>query len=230
MNHKPGGTSRSEFRKSEISGWESAYRRRSYVEVNPHQDADYLRKFLSKHGVKRILDLGCGDGRHLVYFAKSGFEMFGLDSAPTAIELAEKWLKREGIHAELTCTDMSTIPWHNDLFGAVICINTINHHRLEAIRRTISEMHRVLRKDGWLFVTAHTNRPGPSDLTEKGEWVELEPNTYEWLVGHEKGVPHHFFDMDELLEEFKCFRIEDMHQDDRKYHCILAQKTHRDGV
>jgi SAM-dependent methyltransferase len=208
----------------DIPGWEGAYRKKAYVEVHPHQDAGFLDDLFSKNGVKRILDLGCGDGRHLVYFARCGYGMFGLDSAPTAIELAEKWLMREGAYGELVCTDMSTIPWHSDYFDAVICINTINHHRLEAIRRTVSEIHRVLRKDGWLFVTAQTNRPKPSDLTKKGEWVELEPNTYEWLVGHEKGVPHHFFDMDELLELFKRFRIEEMHEDDRTYRCILARK------
>lgn len=209
---------------SEISGWESAYRKKAYVEVNPHPDADSLCDFFRKESVKRILDLGCGDGRHLVRFAKSGFEMFGLDSAPTAIELAEKWLMREGVYAEFACADMSTIPWHNGFFDAVICIQTINHHRLEAIRRTISEIHRVLRPDGWFFVTAQTNRPKPSDLAKKGEWVELEPNTYEWLVGHEKGVPHHFFDMAELQEVLGKFRIEDVHVDDCKYNCILAQK------
>jgi SAM-dependent methyltransferase len=209
---------------SEIAGWEGAYKRKAYVEVNPHQDAALLDDFFRRHDVKRILDLGCGDGRHLVYFARRRFEMCGLDSAPTAIELAEQWLMREGLFAELVCTDMSTIPWHNGFFDAIICIQTINHHRLEAIRRTISEMYRVLRRDGWLFVNAQTNRPAPTDLTKNGEWVELEPNTYEWLAGHEKGVPHHFFDMDEFLFEFRRFRIDDLHEDDRRYKCLLAQK------
>lgn len=85
-------------------------------------------------------------------------------------------------------------------------------------------MYRVLRRDGWLFVNAQTNRTKPADLIKGGEWVELEPNTYEWLVGYEKGVPHHFFDMDELLQLFRRFGIEDMHEDDRTYNCILAQK------
>ncbi|HVQ39040.1 MAG TPA: class I SAM-dependent methyltransferase [Pyrinomonadaceae bacterium] len=33
----------------------------------------------------RILDAGCGSGRNLVYFLKSGYEVFGVDESETAI-------------------------------------------------------------------------------------------------------------------------------------------------
>lgn len=35
---------------------------------------------------QRIFDAGCGGGRNLVYFLRSGFEVFGVDAAPEAIE------------------------------------------------------------------------------------------------------------------------------------------------
>src|SRR6185436_9563023 len=34
----------------------------------------------------RVLDAGCGSGRNLVYFLRSGFEVFGTDADPDAIE------------------------------------------------------------------------------------------------------------------------------------------------
>ncbi len=34
----------------------------------------------------RILDAGCGAGRNLIHFLRSGYEVFGVDSAPGAIE------------------------------------------------------------------------------------------------------------------------------------------------
>jgi len=33
----------------------------------------------------RVLDAGCGSGRNLVYFLRSGFEVFGVDESTTAI-------------------------------------------------------------------------------------------------------------------------------------------------
>src|SRR5664279_509875 len=34
----------------------------------------------------RILDAGCGSGRNLIYLLRSGYEVFGADSDPQAVE------------------------------------------------------------------------------------------------------------------------------------------------
>ena len=88
---------------NEPIGWEAAYRKRRSGEHKPHQDAEFLDGLFRKHQVRRILDLGCGDGRHLVYFAKRGYEMFGLDYAPTGLRLAKEWFAKEGLSAKLVC-------------------------------------------------------------------------------------------------------------------------------
>ncbi len=211
---------------NEITGWEEAYRKRPSGSYEPHQDAESLDRLFRQHNVRRILDLGCGDGRHLVHFARRGYEMFGLDYAPTAIRLAEEWLEREGLSAELIDCDMSAVPWPEDFFDAVLCVQVINHHCIKGIRRTISEIYRVLRAGGWLFLAVGTRRP--SNPAARGMCVEVEPNTYVRLEGHEKGVPHHHFDMQEMKEEFSRFGIVDLHPDRRNYTCMLAQKPRRD--
>jgi SAM-dependent methyltransferase len=208
-------------------GWEAAYRKKPYVEVEPHAEVVKLVSFFKRKNVRKLLDLGCGDGRHLIYLARQGFWVFGLDNAPTAIRLASKWLEKENLTANLVCSDMSTIPWYDESFDAIISIYVINHHRLEGIRCTIREIFRVLKPGGWIFVIVGTSRPKPGKIRPKGEWVELEPNTYEWLAGHERGVPHHFFNKKELLELFSRFRIIDVHSEKKKRTCLLAQKpTH----
>ncbi len=226
---------------NKIIGWEAAYRKRpsgNYGKNKPHQDAEFLDDFFRKHQVKRILDLGCGDGRHLVYFAKCDYKMYGLDIAPTAIRLAKEWLAKEKLSAKLVCTDMSTIPWSNSFFDAIICVQTINHHRIKEIRRTIREIYRALRPGGWFFLTVGTSRPSKSDLTADGKFIEVEPNTYIWMEGREKGVLHHFFNMEELLKEFSEFDIVDLrkkfplvqysnlHKDCNTKTCMFAQKPH----
>lgn len=207
--------------KNESHGWEAAYRKRAYAERVPHEDVPSLHKVFQDHEVRRILDLGCGDGRHLVYFARRGFEMHGLDKAPTAIRLAEEWLAKDSLRAKLACCDMGTIPYSEEFFDAVICVQVINHHRIEGVRRTVSEIYRVLRPGGWLFLTVTTARPTQPPENS----VEVEPNTYVRLAGHEKGVPHHYFDMEELHREFSRFELVDLHQDSRDYTCMLARKS-----
>jgi len=210
----------------EIHGWEEAYRRRPSGERRPHEDAEFLDQFFKERGVRRILDLGCGDGRHLVFFGGRGYEMFGLDIAPTAIRLANEWLAEKGLSAELVACDMTTIPWPEGFFDAVVCVQVINHHRIRDIRKTLGEIHRVLRPGGYLFLTVGTKRPqNPS------RWClvkEVEPNTWVRLEGHEKGVPHHFFDEEELMRELAVFDILrdvlEPHSDSRGKTCVLAQR------
>ena len=50
----------------------------------------------------RIMDVGCGHGRNLVYFLRSGFEVAGLDPNPEAIE-AVRALARNLAPADLKC-------------------------------------------------------------------------------------------------------------------------------
>jgi tellurite methyltransferase len=38
----------------------------------------------------RVLDAGCGFGRNLVYFLREGYEVFGVDSVPQAVEVTRR--------------------------------------------------------------------------------------------------------------------------------------------
>ena len=35
----------------------------------------------------RVLDIGCGAGRHSLYLQKKGFDVLGIDSSPLAVEI-----------------------------------------------------------------------------------------------------------------------------------------------
>ena len=42
----------------------------------------------------RIVDAGCGGGRNLVYFFRNGYDIFGVDDDPRAIESVRSIAKR----------------------------------------------------------------------------------------------------------------------------------------
>ena len=75
--------------------WDKAFQEKGRIWTNPQEDILWLTKRWKKEGVKRILDLGCGTGRHAVYLAKNGFEVYGMDIAKTGIKIAKEWLKKE---------------------------------------------------------------------------------------------------------------------------------------
>ncbi len=43
-----------------------------------------------QHGVKKILELGCGQGRDTIFFASNGIEVIAIDSSKVAIDALSK--------------------------------------------------------------------------------------------------------------------------------------------
>ena len=207
----------------EMRGWEEAYREGHTRGREPHEEVESLAVLFREDGVKRVLDLGCGDGRHLVRLGALGFQMYGLDSAPTAVRLAGGFLEKDGLSAELVCSDMSELPWDDGFFDAVILIQVLNHQDIDGIHTTFGEVHRVLRPNGWLFMTVATydpDEPGDGD-----KLVQLGPKLYAKKEGHEAGVPHYFATEEEWVAELSAFQIVDVHKDGPGKTAILARKA-----
>ena len=54
----------------------------------------------------RLLDLGCGEGRNAVYFAKHGFEVVGLELSAPGLEKTRRFAAELGVEVETIHGDM----------------------------------------------------------------------------------------------------------------------------
>jgi SAM-dependent methyltransferase len=207
---------------TEPTGWEAAYQNGHTRPRTPHEDAELLVELFRRNGVRRILDLGCGDGRHLVWFGARGFEMFGLDIAPTALARAGEFLAEAKLSAETACSDMSALPWADGFFDAVISVQVINHHDIDGIRKTVAEIHRVLRPGGFLFATVATYLS--DERLTSPNLVRLGPRLFTKKEGHEAGVPHYFATEREWVAELSAFEVLDVHKDKVGKTAFLARK------
>ena len=69
--------------------WDNIFSEKGKVFTEPHQDMDKITKLFEEKGVRKILDIGSGTGRHLLYFLKKGFEVYGMDASPKGISIAK---------------------------------------------------------------------------------------------------------------------------------------------
>ncbi len=67
----------------------------------------------------RVLDVGCGYGRHAIALAKSGFEVVGIDSSEYMISEARKKASEAGCSPTFILQDALTMSFNNE-FDAVI--------------------------------------------------------------------------------------------------------------
>ncbi|NJE26050.1 class I SAM-dependent methyltransferase [Thermococcus sp. MV5] len=79
-----------------------------------------LEEFKLPEGAK-ILDVGCGVGRHSIELAKRGYRVTGIDISQKMLEKAKEWAQKEGVEVELIKADATRFK-RNEEFDAVICL------------------------------------------------------------------------------------------------------------
>ena len=203
--------------------WNHIFTEGGKIFVEPHTDMERLAQLFKEQRIQKILDLGCGTGRHLIFFAKNGFEVYGIDASPKALEIANKWLKEERLHAELKNHRMEhKFPFEDAFFDAIISIQVIHHNLMRDIILTIEEIKRILKTKGMIFITVPILRGGSK--SEEIDLKEIEKNTYIPQNGPEKDLPHHFFTLEEIRKVFKSFDLKEIYIDDTGHRAIIGQK------
>lgn len=92
----------------------------------------------------KILDVGCGTGKNLEYFAKFG-KTWGIDSAKEAVS----YCKKRGVK-NVIFGNLEKIPFRKESFDCITALDTLEHvNDSKAVR----ELERVLKKSGILIVT-----------------------------------------------------------------------------
>jgi len=183
--------------------WDQILLRKEYHPESPDRIVVDLISILARKKAERVLDLGCGAGRHAMYLAESGFKTYGADLSDTGLRLTKKRLESRKMEAEIIKCDMKSMPYIQSCFDAVVCVQTIYHQKLKGIQETVSEIHRILKEGGLLLANFHSKRS-----SKYGKGIEVEENTFMQENGPEKGVLHHFFDENELRELLGHFRVD----------------------
>lgn len=145
-------------------------------------------EFLEEEEITRVLDMGCGLGRHMHYLFQKKFNAIGCDISPKTLELAEKFAGSKGLKLDFVQCDFTDLPFNSEVFGGVIAIDTIHHDFLENILKALREIHRVLAPDGYVCLN-----PISTGDELFGQGRKLGDRLF---VIHR--VPHYFFDSDEI--------------------------------
>jgi cyclopropane fatty-acyl-phospholipid synthase-like methyltransferase len=205
-----------------LEGWNLIFKKEGRRYLKPQEDMPAIAAFLKKSGVKKVLDIGCGSGRHTVMLAQKGFEVTGMDNAEEGLKLAKKWLKEKGLKAKLdNASCYERFPYPDNYFDAIVSVQVIHHNKIKGIRFCISEIKRVLRNKGIIFITM-----GKERIRMKRDEVKMiAPRTFVVTKGHEEGVAHYILNKKIIRKEFKDFSIQDFHLDSGgSNYCILAVK------
>lgn len=143
----------------------------SYRKAVPSPAAVDFSKFLQRRKIKgTFLDVGCGNGRHAVLFAKNGYDVHGIDIAESAIKLAKKNLRQNKVKANFKVGSVFSLPFKKDSFDVVMDSGCLHHLRKSQWKKYKKNILKVLKPGGYYFLYVFSiNTPYSPPFSPRGK-------------------------------------------------------------
>jgi tellurite methyltransferase len=158
--------------------------------------------FLRARGVERVLDIGCGVGRHALFLAQQGFQVAAIDLSRSGIDVATQAATDNGVTIDFQLAQFTDLPYRDESLDLVLAWNVIYHGDGSIVRTAIAEIHRVLKPEGLFLGTMISKRHH-----RYGEGREIQPNTFIIDDDDEKAHAHFYCDDRELIALLDCFQL-----------------------
>ncbi len=188
------------------TGWDRMIATKTYglIEPDPYV-VEKLEEF-KKSGIKKVLDLGCGQGRHTLLLAREGFHTWALDISHSAVSATQTLLDREGLNGKVVQGNMIGMDYPSSYFDGVLAWRVLYLEKLAGVKKAFAEVSRILRPGGLLYASIRSTNNTLCHLG-KLRGTEIEHNTYEMKEEGLTGLIYHFFDKQEVLSYLPGFKI-----------------------
>jgi ubiquinone/menaquinone biosynthesis C-methylase UbiE len=125
-----------------------------YGRYEPFDEETYqllIQRIIDEIGHTKCLfvDIGCGTGAFAFRLAAKGFKIVGVDLSHKMLELAQENCGRPD-RVSFVRADVEQLPFLSETFDAVLCFAL--HHHFLAYGKLASEVTRVMKSTGRLFV------------------------------------------------------------------------------
>ena len=183
--------------------WENEYLNKEKSTFgSPSQEVVDIVPFLNK--CARILDVGCGDGRHSLYLAGLGFQVDAFDISTNAIEKIEYLKERSNLNINTYVCDVLDFNFKNK-YDLIIIHGVLQFIEREKQPIILESLKKWTNVNGYHIVALFTDEePVPEDLRDVmiGVFKNEEIKEYynEWEIKlfeskkfsdeHENGIKH----------------------------------------
>lgn len=179
----------------------------------------------SREGAKKVLELGSGQGRDTLFFARHGFHIYALDYSEEGLEAIQKRAEAAGLCESITTVRHDArdcLPFDDNTFDGcyshMLYCMALTTPELEFLSR---EIYRVLKPSGVnIYTVRHTGDPHYRTGIDRGDDM--------WEIGG--GFIVHFFSREtvaHLAERFEATNIEEFEETDlpKKLFLVTQRKT-----
>ena len=149
-------------------------------------------------GGRSLLEMGCGNGRNVVWLAKEGFRVTGVDLSPEGVRITRARLRLEGVKARARIMDITCLAFPEESYDVVISDSA---QITDDVPRALAEAYRVLKPGG--FFMAYF-RDWESTFSRQGRRVSRNRVILDERAGARRGLVYQFYtrrDVERLARE-----------------------------
>lgn len=193
--------------------------------LNPDPDVIALLPELKARGARKVLDLGCGVGRHALFLAEHGLAVEATDGSAAGLSVIRETAQARGVSLGLHQGTADTLPFENNSFDFVLSWNVIYHGTLGDVGCRLAEIWRVL-KPGALYQGTML----PTRNINYGRGRLVSPGTFVVDEAEERGHPHFYCNASTLVALFAGFELFSLKQQQQRkpgswhWHVIAERK------
>ncbi|WP_149093794.1 methyltransferase domain-containing protein [Paenibacillus terrae] len=168
-----------------ITIYEEEYKTQEYYwGTEPNKVCYQVLQFMPPNKHIKLLDIGCGEGKDAVFFARNGYDVTAFDVSDAGIEKTKRLAEKIGVHVNVFKADI--LDYRLDTHFDVIFSSGVLHYIKPEFRKEIFENYKqYTNPNGSHIFNVFVNKPFIAPPPEK------EPNAYKWYSGE---LLTHYYD------------------------------------
>jgi tellurite methyltransferase len=160
--------------------------------------------------VNKVLDMGCGIGRHSILFAKANFAVTALDASVEALSVLRGRAQAEGTKVKIIEGSYNPSLFPRNYFDMIIAYNVLYHGYRKDFENAVNIAQYWLKPGGMFFFTCPTRRDAKFNNGEK-----VAPNTFRPMNSIHPSDLHYFSDDNDIQEFMRNFKVIEKKLDER---------------
>lgn len=181
--------------------WEEAYRNvESLWGLKPDR---ILLEYASLIPKGSVLDLGIGEGRNALFFAKMGYVVEGVDISRTAVQRCMERARKASLEVNAEVRDLKKVYIPEGRYSLIIAAWVLNFIKKIEVEEIIGKIKKGLKKDGFVYMGVFSlDDPGYGRAKKNLEVAE--ENTF---YSPKSDSFFHYFTKNEVLSLFADFKV-----------------------
>ena len=135
----------------------------------------------------RLLDIGCGEGRNAVFFARNGYDVTAFDLSPMGVEKTRRLAEQAGVKVELF--EANIVEFRLKEPFDVLFATGVLHYLPQELRAEVLENYKAFTNPGGLnafsvFVAKPFIGKAPNGEASAQKWIsgELFTHYHDWRI------------------------------------------------